>query len=310
MKTVAIVGSHFRHNYLAPFDNPNVDIWTFNAAPIQPWCKRTTASFEIHGPEEYTTPLIEDSDYWKYLQSTENTVYMAETDPRVPASKVYPLQDIICSLLSNIKRGDESLKYFTSSPCYAVALAIYLGYERIEMYGIEMETNSEYIYQKAALALWWGIAGGRGIELYIPPQCNLFSAPLYGYDDDRTVIGREDFEEHSKILEIQVFETASAMESAKKLLDASILEMRSASENAGKNGKKLSLQTQSELGRKFDKLSQEYEISIANYALMQGQLADCRMWQSKIEKMMISRGEAQKVQALNDTKLRANGVTA
>lgn len=100
------------------------------------------------------------------------------------------------------------------------------------------------------------------------------------------------------------------MESAKKLLDASILEMRSASENAGKNGKKLSLQTQSELGRKFDKLSQEYEISIANYALMQGQLADCRMWQSKIEKMMISRGEAQKVQALNDTKLRANGVTA
>jgi hypothetical protein len=73
-------------------------------------------------------------------------------------------------------------KYFTSSVAYALALAIYKGYQKIEVYGVEMETNTEYGHQRVGVAYWIGFAEGQGIEVDF--HGDMLKAPLYGYDGD------------------------------------------------------------------------------------------------------------------------------
>ena len=74
----------------------------------------------------------------------------------------------------------------TSSVAYAIALAIHRGYERIELYGAEMETNTEYGHQRQGVAFWVGVAVGKGIEV-IHKSDTFWNQPLYGYEGNTRV---------------------------------------------------------------------------------------------------------------------------
>jgi hypothetical protein len=93
----------------------------------------------------------------------------------------YPLQKICDKLLRGIKKGDLPVKYFTSSFAYEMALALYEGFERIEIYGFDMSATDEFAPQKACAEFWIGMALGMGVEIYLPPECQLISGILYAY---------------------------------------------------------------------------------------------------------------------------------
>jgi hypothetical protein len=93
----------------------------------------------------------------------------------VPKSEKYPLEEIK-------DKFPTSRKYYTSSVAYALALAIYKGYTKIEVYGVEMVTNTEYGHQRVGVAYWIGFADGLGINVDF--HGSIFDAPLYGYDGD------------------------------------------------------------------------------------------------------------------------------
>ncbi len=76
-------------------------------------------------------------------------------------------------------------KLFSSTISYGAALALYEGFERIELFGVEMLGVGEYAYQREALAFWMGKADGMGVELWMPEECSLLAQPLYGYDQIR-----------------------------------------------------------------------------------------------------------------------------
>lgn len=297
MKTVAIVGTHPTTRDEAPFDNPDVDIWGFNNQMVQGWCRRATAIFDIHHPADIHRRRLEHPAFGDWLsKQKEITVYTPSPIEDCPRNEVYPLDEVCADLFPNFKRGDEVNKYFTSGPCYALALAIHKGYERIEMYGIEMESNSEYVYQRDGIGLFFGIALGRGIEVFLPRKSMMFFSPLYGYDDSSTRLDREAFETRASELQIAMEQTFSLYNSTKGEL-ANVVNRIDQAKRAG-----LPMDEIQKFGEEYERAQNAYEQAIANHAFVNGQYLDCRAWQARIEKLMEFNGKAQELQGLNHEK--------
>ena len=175
MKKLAIVGSGSLTRDQAPFDDNSFDIWVFNEAPLNDWCLRWDAAFQLHKPEVYTGQNVKQAGYWEWLQQPrEQKIFMLEVDKRVPGSEKYPLENAL-------KLGD--CKFFGMTPSYSIALAILKGYEHIELWGIELSAT-EYQYGADTWVFWIGFARGRlGTDHVIMHSGEkLFEAPLYGIE--------------------------------------------------------------------------------------------------------------------------------
>lgn len=296
-KTVALVGTHDLTRGNAPFNDPSVDIWIFNGQSTMDWCPRADAVFDIHTTEDIYRRSLEDMAFGKWLRSEKGIpFYTAAVVPDCPGNVVYPIEEVTNDVLKYFQRGGQTNQYFTSGPCYALAMAIHLGYERIEMYGIEMENNTEYLYQRDGVALYLGIAAGRGIHVEIDGRSMMFYAPLYGYEMDADKVDREAFEQRASELEQLMMKTESEYNRARGILDAIQKEFIDA-QTAGIPQDKLV-----EIGTKYETAQHGYEQAIANHAFVNGQFIDCRTWQARVEKALEYSGRAQQVTAMKDPK--------
>jgi hypothetical protein len=88
----------------------------------------------------------------------------------------YELKEIINHFKTN---------YFTNTVDYALALAIYKGYKDIHLYGVNLELDGEYAYQKPGCEFWIGQAMGRGCDVHIHGEYSSLlktqDGRLYGY---------------------------------------------------------------------------------------------------------------------------------
>jgi len=179
--TVAIIGSHPRTRADFDYTRTDCDVWVFNEAvsnKANDWVKRADVVFQMHEEAIWRNPANRnDPGHSKWLMSqNEVDVYMQDVYPDVPRSKKYPL-DEIRSMIDN-----DPNHFLTSSVPQAMALAGYLGYKRVEVYGVAMETNTEYQFQREGVAYWYGWLKGHGISVYFAD--NTFNAPLYGYEGE------------------------------------------------------------------------------------------------------------------------------
>jgi hypothetical protein len=185
-KTVAIVGGAWSSGPWAPWGE--TDVWSLNDHHARPWYKveGVTRWFQIHPKEVFTTERI--SKHWEWLQKEHPfPIYMQRVYDDVPNSIKYPLREIQNELIGNLYRGEEKIeKIFTSTVCYEMALALYEGFERIELYGVELLSEGEYSYQREAMTFWMGKADGMGVEVWMPETCALLVTPLYAYEQIRT----------------------------------------------------------------------------------------------------------------------------
>jgi len=176
--TVAIVGSHPGTSRNFDWNRTDCDIWVFNEALNTDWCKRADGVFQIHKPVIWRSATNRnDPKHYDWLKSGETpAIFMQEDYQDVPKSEKFPLMEIF-------EKFPQAEKYFTSSVAYALAMATYKGYKIIEVYGVEMETQSEYGHQRVGVAYWCGIAAGLGIyvDFHSP---TFFTSPLYGYEGD------------------------------------------------------------------------------------------------------------------------------
>lgn len=152
---------------------------------------KVTRLFEMHKEYWYLRKEIPKSvAYREWLKMDHGfPIYMQESEikPDIPSSTPYPLDEIIEDCLPGLIERDENKnetirKYFTSSFAYMMALAIHEKFDVIELYGIDMENNTEYGYQKPCGEFWIGIALGRGIKVILPKESLLCDADLYGYE--------------------------------------------------------------------------------------------------------------------------------
>ena len=107
-------------------------------------------------------------------------IYTVNQEVDIPGAVAYPLDEIVGSFGVNA----ANVRYFTNSFGVMVALALHLGAKRIEGYGWEMSSKTEYQDQKPNANFWAGICIGKGVEFYLPPGCTMLGdrEQLYGFE--------------------------------------------------------------------------------------------------------------------------------
>lgn len=109
-------------------------------------------------------------------------IYLQYWNPEIPNSVGFPIHEISEDVFPNFRRGEKKVKYFTSTFAYMMGIAVLEKFERIEIYGFEFSDEIEYVKQKACAEFWIGVAMGRGIEVYTPPNNQIMFSTLYGGD--------------------------------------------------------------------------------------------------------------------------------
>lgn len=192
---VAIVGMAESTRELAPFDDLDVAIWGMNESAAnkgqhgKPWLRRWTGWHQMHKLWDALRPNNQnDAEHPAWLRAaTGFPIYMQEVFPEVPASVAYPKDEIVEKYLKNYRRiGDDGkpIEYFKSTAAYQLAHAGLLGFDRIEVYGVEMSFETEYKDQRPNFEFWCGIVGQHA-EIIVPASCSLLGGPnnvRYGYD--------------------------------------------------------------------------------------------------------------------------------
>jgi hypothetical protein len=175
LRKVALLGGAQSTLKFAPWHDASWELWSH--ASCRHRCEREPdLLFDLHPPELWRDPERKfwDKRYAKWLAQNHLPIYMQERYPDVPGSIRYPFEQVI----TEFPRG-----YMTNHVAYMVALALVEGVTHIALYGCHYDSDSEYGPQRGCAEYWCGVAEGRGVQVLIPPTCDLLGKPalLYGY---------------------------------------------------------------------------------------------------------------------------------
>lgn len=195
-RTVAIVGFAPSTRMLAPWNNPDIEIWGVNEEYGYDYWKRKEGKlrwFQLHERRLFTRKdNHNDPNHLNWLKEKHDfPIYMQQHWDEFPSSVKFPLDEIRAKF-----EGKLGENYYTSTLALLLAFAAYEGFERVELYGFELgsevgyntPSETEYGYQRPGAFYWAGMLRGMGIEVYVPPQAGFLHPSLkYGYDDSTLV---------------------------------------------------------------------------------------------------------------------------
>jgi hypothetical protein len=174
---IALLGSAPSSRMLAPFNDPEWEIWSCSPANMD--LPRTDAFFEIHGPDttllqaEYNTPYPGQTISFVEWCKKHPRIYMQEARPEFPGAVQYPMAEM------SKRFGDY---FWTSSLAYMLALAIAKKPEIIGLWGVDMSAHDEYGHQRPGCHYFIQEAQRAGIQVYVPPESDILEPPPpYGY---------------------------------------------------------------------------------------------------------------------------------
>ena len=172
---VSIVGFSPLTRDDVPWENEEMEVWSMNERYKHGNIKRWDRWFQMHPYENCTRENNQnDKDHPEWLRKKHNfPIYMQSYFSDIPNSLEYPLDEVSEYL---------GRKYFTSGASYMLALAMYMGFTKIGIYGFDMANSTEYSRQRANFEWMLGLAQGKGIELVMPPQTKLLKDKIYGYE--------------------------------------------------------------------------------------------------------------------------------
>lgn len=178
MRPLAIVGNG-RTREGAPHHDLAYDVWAMNNHAFL-WQKRITALFEMH-PDVMETSRYTDpyKDWLKYHH--DFPIYMHHVHPDIPNSVQFPREDIAHYRGGLLQKGDQIIQdFYTSTFPYCLALALHLGYGRVELYGVDLD-KEERIQHRDSVFFWLGILHANSVEIVIPKNTPLMSEALYPF---------------------------------------------------------------------------------------------------------------------------------
>ena len=173
MKTVCIVGMAPTTAHLFVHEPMGVEVWGLNqghALFTSEAMTRFTRWFQVHPYEEMAARQRPELGHLEWLKGANIPVYMEEVHPDIPASVRYPYEEVCQTIGGN---------YMTSEPAFMLALAIHEKFDLIKVYGIDLDCEREWSYERACFEYLLGFAMGRGLKLWLPKGCPLLKGPLY-----------------------------------------------------------------------------------------------------------------------------------
>lgn len=172
MRKIAIIGKCSNSRSDAPLDLGDWEIWGLAWDPL-PVCHRY---FEMHqGWRNFLGGGDPAEAHKRWLMGLTVPVYMLQQEPDIPYSVAFPLEEVA----ADQGRTCHGTAYIESSIAYMMALAILelKRGDRIGIWGCDLSTGGEYAYQRPNMEYMIGLARGRGINVYVPPQ-NALLSPL------------------------------------------------------------------------------------------------------------------------------------
>jgi len=249
------------------------DVFVFNEMVSRGSVPHADYVFQLHKPVVWrSSQNRNDSKHYDWLRSTSIPVLMQEKFEDVPASVKFPLDEMLKEF-----KGAEP--YFTTTVGFAIAYAIYRRYKRIEIYGVEMETNTEYAHQRPCVAYWCGVAYGRGIEVDFHSR-QFFQSPMYGYDGDIT-IRLEVFEKRAKAMAEEAKTVLEEYKKAKAQAIEAVEEFRADFKNGWGKLEKL-VNRQAEIAHSFSMLDGAIQVN-------QRHIKACKIMEAETGNYFISR---------------------
>ena len=181
-KKIAILGTATSSLGLAPFNNPEWEIW---ACPGIYGHKafgdisNLSLLLEIHDAKG----IEEAFNGYDIFNNANCPTLTREPIAGLKNTVVYPIEEIIAMF---------PRKYFTNTISYGIAYALYLkaiGMEldTIGIWGVDMAVTAEYGHQRPSCEYFIGLAEGMGVPVFLPDECDLCkSAMLYGFETEQT----------------------------------------------------------------------------------------------------------------------------
>lgn len=177
MKSVSIVGSAPSSQHLAPYGQEAV------------WVLGSQAHYHAERGQEFTR-IFEIHNTFDWAQHKDHAQAIAGLGAPLVVNEGFPLKGKNIDVF-NHKKASMLLEcggraYLTSSIAYMIAQAVMDGYEKISIYGVDLTVHdAEYFHQRTCTEAWIGLAKGKGIEVFIPPQSSLMKATfVYGIDEN------------------------------------------------------------------------------------------------------------------------------
>lgn len=210
-RKLAIVGFSEKSRDLAPFDDPEWEIWGCNH--VFRYVPRLDAVFEIHKIGELKAKYGEKNhwpEYAEFLRTTDAVVWMQDESPEFPAVKRLPIEEIEAEFGYELEhyefdasvssapgpaprklkgRSRSQAAQFKSTLSYMVAMAIReRRFEEIAIYGVDMTIEEEWHFQRHNFGFFLGWCRGAGIKLTLPDCSALLNEAgmrLYGYEESK-----------------------------------------------------------------------------------------------------------------------------
>ena len=173
MKTVCILGMAPTTRDLVMEEPEGPEIWGLNQAHIYyppEQLARFTRWFQIHPWDEMVMVQRPEHHHLDFLATCPVPVFLHEERTEVPLGVRYPIEEV---------RANLGRDYLTGGPSYMLALAIYEGFHRIKIYGMDMANSTEYFEQRPCFEWLIGVAEGRGIEVWLPEGSSIMRGAGY-----------------------------------------------------------------------------------------------------------------------------------
>jgi hypothetical protein len=179
---IALIGFAPTTRDLVPWDDPEMDFFSINERYNVPDDKKfdlnkITAHLQIHPHANFMRAGNPgDPQHPQWLREPHPfPIFTQRKYPDVPSSVAFPLE--ACNQFLRLPGAG----YYMSSLAYQLALALVLGFKRIELYGYEMASDTEYYKQRPNAEYIIGYGRALGYDIYLPPGCPLCWGPVYGY---------------------------------------------------------------------------------------------------------------------------------
>ena len=198
--TVAILGGpHHAQALLDTHEPRDVDVWWLNEMHLlknfvlfEPYI---TMWFEMHPFYRMTR-----RSQWNHIDwltaSVENEdgtfvnhpfpIMMRRPYDRVPGSIGYPIREVVEQL-----PGADINTLFGCTHSWMMGLAVMLGYDKIECYGVNLVNPIETYLEKPSWAIWYGAALARGVEVDLTNSPYVLPTVLYGVKDRLAQLGTQ-----------------------------------------------------------------------------------------------------------------------
>lgn len=191
---LAIVGFADGHRDLAPFADPDFEIWGLNRLHSAMPGKRWDRWFEIHSiPKLYliTEDHPADTEHLEFLRTFPGPIYLRPQDVgtiQCPSAVPYAIEAVLRDFCVPPDRHN-----FNNSISYMLAYAIAMQFKEIHLYGVDMAQDqllsAEYRQQRPSCEFFLGVAVGRSIRIVLPPGSDLLmSDHLYGFEDGSPIM--------------------------------------------------------------------------------------------------------------------------